>query len=259
MWSGVSTGYKMPKDSKYKSVLTPKIQAASQSFFSSKEAYEAELLERQIELLSVQQRIHSQKRKVVIVFEGPDAAGKGGIIKRLTEKLDPRGVRVHATSKPDFVESKQHYFQRFFERLPEPGTIAIFDRSWYGRVLVERVEELITEETWERAFTEINAVEKMWVDDGVIVLKYFLDLTWQEQKVRFLERKRDPLKSWKLGPEDHRNRSQWVAYHRAFKAMLKETDTQCARWRVIPADSKWFARVQVLGDIRKRCTKNLEQ
>lgn len=258
MYSGVSTGYKMQKESKYKSVLSRKAQADSKTFFKSKEMYEAELLKRQVDLLSIQKKVHLLKKKVVIVFEGPDAAGKGGIIKRLTEKLDPRGVRVHSISKPDFVEEKQHYFQRFFERLPSPGTIAIFDRSWYGRVLVERVEKLIPEDSWERAYSEINAVEKMWADDGILVLKYFLDLTWGEQKIRFQERKKDPLKSWKLGPEDHRNRSQWISYYRAFVEMLERTHTKHSGWMTVASDSKWFARVEVLGHVLKKCRKEIE-
>lgn len=238
--------------SRYQSLLTDSQHQRAQRYFKSKNAYEEELESLQRQLLEQQQHLHRQGKKVILIFEGPDAAGKGGTIKRLTEKLDPRGVRVHAIAQPDALEAEQHYLQRFFTRLPSPGTLCIFDRSWYGRVLVERVEKLCPESAWRRAYAEINTVEKMLIDDEVLVLKYFLDLTHDEQKRRFEERRRDPLKSWKLTPDDHRNRNQWPSYYKAYTEMLKKTHTPQAPWAVVSADSKWYCRIAIYRDIVKR-------
>ncbi|MEK7690237.1 MAG: UDP-galactose-lipid carrier transferase, partial [Bdellovibrionota bacterium] len=149
-------------------------------------------------------------------------------------------------------ETEQHYLERFFLRLPRPGMITVFDRSWYGRVLVERVERLCSAEASRRAFDEINAFEKMLQADGILILKYFLDLTHEEQGKRFSERERDPLKNWKLTEEDWRNRSKWKQYHVAYKTTLARTATRECPWVVIAADHKWYARVQVLLDIAER-------
>jgi len=166
-----------------------------------------------------------------VIFEGNDAAGKGGVIRRMTQYLDPRGVVVHPIGKPNVVEAEEHYFQRFFQRLPKPGTIAVFDRSWYGRVLVERVEKIISPKTGQRAYGEILAVEKMLRDDGVLVLKYLLDVSRDEQEKRFEERKKNPLKSWKLTKEDLRNRKKWNLYHAAYRTMLRKTSPHTSRPR----------------------------
>jgi AMP-polyphosphate phosphotransferase len=246
----------MSKIVKHKSVLGKSEQSRAKKYFRSKEEYIAEVFKLQLELLDLQKQIQQSNKKVIILFEGPDAAGKGGVIKRLTEKLDPRGLRVHSIAAPNLLEAGQHYFQRFFERLPQPGRLAIFDRSWYGRVLVEPVEKMISAAVCKRAYLEINAVEKMWSDSGILVLKYFLDISWEEQGVRFEERRKDPLKSWKLTADDHRNRKKWDLYSKAFLAMLKATDTKFAPWVVVAADSKWFARVSVMRDVLKRCRKS---
>ena len=142
-----------------------------------------------------------------------------------------------------------NFMQRFFARLPNRGEISVFDRSWYGRVLVERVEGLSTKKQWKRAYSEINSIEKMLQDEGVIILKYLLDISYAEQGRRFKERKQDPLKSWKLTAEDFRNRSKWDQYQLAFKEMTKKTSKSTCPWVVVPADSKWYARVIILNDI----------
>lgn len=204
----------------------------------------------------LQNRMFLDGRKMIVVFEGHDAAGKGGVIRRMTEYLDPRGIVVHAIGKPNVVEIDEHYFQRFFQRLPKPGAIAVFDRSWYGRVLVERVEKIIPPKTGNRAYGEIIAVEKMLRDDGVLILKYLLDISHEEQLKRFEERKSNPLKAWKLTEEDLRNRKKWNIYHAAYKAMLRKTSDKKSPWVVVPADSKWFARVFILNHLTVTAKKH---
>ena len=237
---------------KYESLLPFKKLKKTQSAFQSRDQYQDQIKKLQIRMLDLQQLVRLKKLKIVIVLEGPDAAGKGGVIKRMTELLDPRGFRVHGIGAPNQTEAKQNYMQRFFERFPDEGMIAIFDRSWYGRVLVERVEGLISKKHWTRAYEEINAVEKMLADDGVLILKYCLDISFDEQRRRFEEREADPLKKWKLTDDDWRNRKKWNEYMPAFADMVEYTSTEAAPWTIVAAESKWFARVTVLDDIVKR-------
>src|SRR5262249_7580536 len=151
-------------------------------------------------------------------------AGKGGAIKRLVAHLDPRGFVVHSIAAPDAQEKPEHYLQRFWRRLPRPGTFAIFDRTWYGRVLGERIEQVCSKEAWQRAYGEINAFERTLVDDGVPVVKVFLHISKQEQKKRFADRAEDPFTVWKLNDEDWRNRRKWDRYEVAIDDMLAKTD-----------------------------------
>ncbi len=227
-------------------------QKRATQFFTDKAEYESELLKVQTVLLKVQQDIFRKKRKLIVILEGCDTAGKGGLVRRMSQYLDPRTLHVYGIGKPTSDELAQHYLQRFFARLPNAGEICVFDRSWYGRVLVERVEGLAQEKQWKRAYTEINNFEKMLSDDGVLVLKYLLDLSYQVQGVRFKEREQDPLKSWKMTDEDYRNRKKWDIYQKAFKEMTKRTSTSFSPWTVVPADSKWFCRTYILNDISKR-------
>ncbi len=227
-------------------------QQRAKKFFSDKEEYESELLKAQIALLSLQQKIVQKKKKLIIVLEGSDTAGKGGLVRRMSQHLDPRTFHAYGIGKPTSDEIAQHYLQRFFARLPNAGEICVFDRSWYGRVLVERVEGIANKKQWQRAFGEINSFEKLLYDDGILVLKYLLDISYSEQGRRFKDREQDPLKSWKMTDEDYRNRSKWSPYQIAFKEMKKRTSTPKCPWTVVPADSKWFARVHILKDISKR-------
>lgn len=240
---------------KIRSILSSTEQLKAQTFFSTKKQYESELLKAQMKLLSLQQKIFRQKKKVVIVLEGTDTAGKGGLIRRMAQYLDPRPLQVYGIGKPQGDEIGQHYLQRFFSRLPALGEIAVFDRSWYGRVLVERVESFAKPNEWKRAFDEINSFEKMLIDDEILVLKYLLDISHVEQGKRFKDRENDPLKSWKMTDEDYRNRKKWDAYQVAFREMIKKTSPQYSPWKIVPANSKWFARVEVLNDIVKRANK----
>jgi polyphosphate kinase 2 (PPK2 family) len=209
-------------------------------------AYKRELREAQLELLAWQRRLTETKNNVVVVLEGPDAAGKGGAIKRLTERLDPRLLRVHSTIKPTAEEYQRHYLWRFWCRLPHYGQIVVFDRSWYGRVLVERVEGFCTTGEWKRAYREINEFERLLMDDGTIFVKLFLFITKEEQLARFKSRESDPYKHWKISDEDWRNRRHWKENTEAAEEMLFRTSTERAPWIVIGANFKWKTRVRVV-------------
>lgn len=211
----------------------------------SRDAYEKQLNKAQKKLLHIQQTYFHEKRRAVLVFEGWDASGKGGAIRRMTELLDPRGFHVWPISAPTASEQGRHYLWRFWQRLPEPGTFAIFDRSWYGRVLVERVEGFAQPRAWKRAYEEINEFERLLTDDGVRVIKIFMHITQEEQINRFRERLTNPYKRWKLTGEDLRNRGKWPDYEQAIEDMFDRTSTEHAPWHVIPANSKWYTRLRV--------------
>lgn len=212
----------------------------------SKAAYERRLAELQREILHIQQTYWHEKLRAVIVFEGWDAAGKGGCIRRLTEPLDPRGFHVWPIGAPGPEEQGKHYLYRFWTRLPSRGTFAVFDRSWYGRVLVERVEGFATKAQWTRAYDEIREFEKLLTDDGVRVVKLFMHITQDEQLNRFRERLTNPYKRWKLTEEDLRNRARWPDYVKAVETMFERTSTPDAPWHAVPANSKWHARIRTL-------------
>lgn len=186
---------------------------------------------------------------LLVLFEGWDASGKGGAIKRLVAPLDARHVRVVQYGTPTPDEKRHLYLQRFVDRLPGHGGMAVFDRSWYGRVLVERVDELATTEQWQRAYAEIVDFERSLHLEGIIVVKLWLHISSDEQLRRFRARERDPLKRWKLTDEDWRNRERRDAYASAVEEMLERTDTAWAPWHVIPANSKKFARVAVIDAV----------
>ncbi len=215
------------------------------------EDYEHRLGKLQKELLRIQQTYWHEKRRVIIVFEGWDAAGKGGAIRRMTEPLDARGFHVWPISAPTADEQGKHYLYRFWTKLPAPGTFAVFDRSWYGRVMVERVEKLAAKERWKSAYDEIVEFERLLTDDGVRIVKLFLHITPEEQLERFRERLNNPYKRWKLTEEDLRNRARWDDYVEAAEAMFDKTSTPAAPWHAIPANSKWFARLQVLETVTR--------
>ncbi|HEX6154266.1 MAG TPA: UDP-galactose-lipid carrier transferase [Solirubrobacterales bacterium] len=183
---------------------------------------------------------------LIVVFEGWDASGKGGAIKRLVAPLDPRHVRVSQFAAPTPDEKRHHFLGRFWPALPGWGGMTVFDRSWYGRVLVERVEEFATEEQWQRGYEEINAFEQTLANEGSIIVKFWLHTSPEEQLKRFEARAGDPLKSWKLTDEDWRNREKRPRYEAAVEEMLEKTDHPHARWHVISAESKRYARVAVM-------------
>jgi polyphosphate kinase 2 (PPK2 family) len=178
-----------------------------------------------------------------VLFEGWDASGKGGAIRRLVAPLDPRHVRVAQFAAPSAAEKRHHFLQRFWPALPGWGGMAVLDRSWYGRVLVERVRGLASEQEWTRAYDDIAAFERMLVGDGTVLVKLWLEISDEEQLQRFRKRERDPLKRWKLTDEDWLNRGQRPQYEEAVEDMLARTDQPAAPWHLIPAESKAFARV----------------
>jgi polyphosphate kinase 2 (PPK2 family) len=214
-----------------------------------KDDYEERLKDLQLRMLLLQRTMYRKQRRAVVAFEGWDAAGKGGAIRRLTERLDPRGFKVYPIGAPREEEQGRHYLWRFWQKLPAPGEIAIFDRSWYGRVLVERVEGFASKAEWRRAFDEINGFEKALVDDGCPVVKIFLHITKKEQLRRFHERQKNPYKNWKIGPDDWRNRKRWKQYERAVDDMFERTDTGFAPWILVAGNHKWYARSRVLQHV----------
>jgi len=223
----------------------------------TRQEYDRQLERLQNELHLLGYQVYVQKRPVVVVFEGWDAAGKGGAIKRLTARLDPRGYVVWPIAVPSGDDKNRHYLYRFWRRLPEQGQIAIFDRSWYGRLLVERVEGFCREAEWKRAYAEINQFERQSLDFGTIIFKFWLHLSQTEQLKRFKQRESLEYKSWKLTDEDWRNRGKWEDYERALEDMLLKTSTHGAPWTVVEANDKWYARIKVLRTVVDKLKQEL--
>ena len=214
--------------------------------------YKRELKSLQKRLYTIHNRLYQTKTPLVIVYEGWDAAGKGGNIKRLTEGLDPRGYEVIPIAAPTLPELHRQYLWRFWNALPKDGHIAIYDRSWYGRVMVERIEGFCTEEQWKRAFDEMNSFEyslSMW---GAIIVKVWLHIDPDEQLKRFEDRQNTPEKQWKITDEDWRNRAKWDEYETAVDDMLRLTNTDYAPWIIVESNNKKYARVKVLSEIIKQ-------
>jgi AMP-polyphosphate phosphotransferase len=221
--------------------------------------YKKRLKKLQIELLGLQRGLLDEKAGCILVFEGWDAAGKGGAIKRATQNMDPRGYEVHATAAPTLEQKQYHYLQRFWNRLPKYGKIGIFDRSWYGRVLVERVEGFTEEDAWQRAYGEINQYEEILSNENYIVMKFWFHISKEEQLERFNDRQNDPMKSWKLTEEDWRNREKWDQYQEAVEDMITYTNKENAPWHIIEGEDKKFARVKTLEIITQTITRKLEE
>jgi polyphosphate kinase 2 (PPK2 family) len=196
---------------------------------------------------------------VCVIFEGWDASGKGGAIKRLVAQIDPRHVRVVQFAAPTRDEARHHFLWRFWPVLPGWGGMAIFDRSWYGRVLVERVEGFAEREQWLRAYDEINSFERTLTDEGMILIKLWLHISTEEQLKRFKRREKDPLKTWKLTDEDWRNREKRDVYEEAVEDMIARTDQPYAPWDVIAGDSKRHARVSVLETVIHRIEEGMRR
>ncbi|HXW06956.1 MAG TPA: polyphosphate:AMP phosphotransferase [Vicinamibacterales bacterium] len=212
----------------------------------SKRLFDKRLLKQQGRLHLLQRKAQEARRSIVFVFEGWDAAGKGGAIRRVTSALDPRSYRVIPVAAPTDEERARHYLWRFWRHLSRAGRVTIYDRSWYGRVLVERVDGFASEAEWSRAYAEIEEFERELVGSGIVLLKYWLHITKAEQEKRFRERASSPYKSWKLTEEDWRNREKWDAYELAVNDMVARTSTRRAPWHLIPANDKNYARVEVL-------------
>jgi AMP-polyphosphate phosphotransferase len=194
---------------------------------------------------------------VLIVFEGSDAGGKGGAIKRIVEPLDPRHYRVSTFAKPSFDEKRKHFLWRFWKEVPGLGGMALFDRSWYGRVLVERVEGYATKEQWKRAYEEIVQFERTLVLEGVIIVKFWLQISPEEQLRRFNNRQKDPVRRWKLTEEDWRNRDKVEQYDDAIEEMFARTHHELAPWDIVSGEQKKWARVHVLEILNKRIEEGI--
>ena len=213
----------------------------------SDERYLAELEKLQTELVKLQEWVKFKGLKVVVIFEGRDAAGKGGVIKRITEALNPRICRVEALPAPTEKEKTQWYFQRYVSRLPSAGEVVLFDRSWYNRAGVERVMGFCTEDEYREFLRSCPEFEKMLIRSGIILIKYWFSVSDEEQEKRFQERINDPTKRWKLSPIDLESRSRWVEYSRAKDEMFAYTDTKQAPWYVVNADIKKHARLNCIS------------
>ncbi|MCC8151794.1 MAG: phosphate--AMP phosphotransferase [Lachnospiraceae bacterium] len=238
---------------------TSSLKKADLSLALERDEYRAELKRLQNRIADLHGEIYKRRIPVILGFEGWDAGGKGGAIKRLTEKMDPRGYRVHPTASPNDIEKVHHYLWRFWNNVPKDGHIAIFDRTWYGRVMVERIEGFCTREEWQRAYQEINEMEKQFVDHGAIVLKFWLQIDKDEQERRFNERMENPEKQWKITDEDWRNREKWDEYEKAVDEMLVRTSTMAAPWIIVEGNNKYYARIKVLQTVVNAMEKRLEQ
>jgi polyphosphate:AMP phosphotransferase len=214
-----------------------------------KREYRETIIKRQARLGELGRKAYEQGLSTVLVFEGPDASGKGGAIRRTIWSLDARNYRVHQFAAPTDEERAQHYLWRFWRKLPRAGQVSVFDRSWYGRVLVERVEGFATEDEWRRAYNEINDFENQIVDHGILLLKFWLHIDEDEQLARFKKREESPYKHWKLTDEDWRNRELWEAYEQFGQDIIQFTSTQKAPWILVEGNSKQYARLKVIKTV----------
>ncbi len=219
------------------------------------EEYDKRLNELQDELRMLHYKLYRRKIPVVIAYEGWDAAGKGGNIKRITGALDPRGFEVHPIASPEPHEKARHFLWRFWTRLPKTGHIAIFDRTWYGRVMVERIEGFCSENDWQRAYNEINEFEKELTDWGCVVIKFWVQIDKKTQLKRFKERQNTPEKQWKITDEDWRNREKWDQYEEAVDEMIQKTSTENAPWYILESADKKYARIKALEITIERLKK----
>lgn len=216
-----------------------------------KPEYEKKLKKLQKRIDELHGEIYRKRIPVVLAFEGWDAGGKGGAIKRLTAKMDPRGFVVNPTASPNDIEKAHHYLWRFWKNMPKDGHVAIFDRTWYGRVMVERIEGFCTEAEWKRAYKEINQMERDLYDAGAVILKFWMQIDKDEQERRFKERQQNPEKQWKITEEDWRNREKWDQYEEAVNEMLIRTSTEYAPWIIVEGNNKYYARIKVLETVAK--------
>jgi polyphosphate:AMP phosphotransferase len=223
----------------------------------AKRTYQAKLHELQGRLNLLHHDAREKKLSTILVFEGWDAAGKGGAIRRITAALDARAFQVISIAAPTDEERDHHYLWRFWRHLPRAGRVTIFDRSWYGRVLVERVEGFATEKEWRRAYAEINDFEQQLIDHGVVLVKFWIHITKEEQEARFKAREETPYKRWKMSDEDWRNREKWDAYDVAVNSMIERTSTRIAPWNLVQGNDKRYARIKVLDVVCDNLERSL--
>ena len=233
------------------------LSKADLSLCYTREEYKERLKELQKRMEKLHGELYRRRIPMVLGFEGWDAGGKGGAIKRLTEHMDPRGYVVHPTASPNDIERAHHYLWRFWNDMPKAGHVTIFDRTWYGRVMVERIEGFCTRKEWQRAYKEINDMERDLTDAGAIVLKFWLQIDKDEQERRFKARQENPQKQWKITDEDWRNREKWDAYESAVDEMIKKTSTAYAPWHILESVDKKYARLRALKIVIEELEKVL--
>lgn len=243
------TGAAQPEEDNSKEFESSILNTVDLSLTLTKEEYKKKLKKLQDKLKLLHSELYRRRIPVVLGFEGWDAGGKGGAIKRLTEKMDPRGYRVNPTAAPNDIEKQHHYLWRFWNNAPKAGHVAIFDRTWYGRVMVERIEGFCSPREWKRAYKEINDMEYNFTNAGAIVIKFWMQIDKDEQEKRFNERMANPMKQWKITDEDWRNREKWDEYEKAVTEMLVRTSTTYAPWVIVEGNCKYYARIKVLETV----------
>ena len=246
-------------DEEMKDLQVSILSKADLSLHYTREEYKEKLDKLQKKMEKLHGELYRRRIPVVLGFEGWDAGGKGGAIKRLTERMDARGYVVNPTASPNDIEKAHHYLWRFWRAMPKDGHVAIFDRTWYGRVMVERIEGFCTTEEWKRAYKEINDMEKDLYDAGAIVIKFWMHIDKDEQERRFRERQENPEKQWKITDEDWRNREKWDQYEDAVNEMLMRTSTDYAPWVVVEGNDKYYARVKVLRTVVEAIEARLKE
>jgi polyphosphate kinase 2 (PPK2 family) len=237
---------------------TTVLSSLDMSLQLGKSNYKKQLRECQATLNQLHRKALKKKISTILLFEGPDAAGKGGAIRRITPALDARHYQVIPIGAPTDEERAHHYLWRFWRHLSRAGRLTIFDRSWYGRVLVERVEGFASEEEWRRAYAEINEFEEQLTDHGIVLLKYWVHITKDEQLDRFRAREQTPHKRWKLTEEDWRNREKWMDYEWAVNDIVEHTSTTSAPWILVEGNDKRYARVKVISTFCQRLEAMLD-
>lgn len=233
----------------FKDAQNSNLEKAIENHHLNNKVYTRELRRLQVELVNLQEWLYENDKKIAVIFEGRDAAGKGGVIKRITQRINPRVCRVVALGKPTEKEKTQWYFQRYVPHLPAAGEIVLFDRSWYNRAGVERVMGFCTDEEYEEFMKTVPEFERMLVGSGITLVKYWFSVSDQEQEFRFYCRMNDPLKQWKLSPMDLESRIRWESYTKAKEDMFERTNIPEAPWYVVPADDKKKARLNCISHL----------
>jgi len=227
--------------------------------FKKQLEYEKQLAQLQLEMVKLQSHVVEKKRRVLIIFEGRDAAGKGGTISRIVQNMNPKKYRVVALPKPTEIESGQWYFQRYLKQLPNEGEIVFFDRSWYNRAFVEPVFGFCTDEQYKKFMNQVNHVEQLLVDDGIEIVKIFLSISKEEQADRLEDRRTDPLKQWKLGSLDKDAQNRWEVYTKYINVLFKQTSPSPNPWIEVKTDDKKEARLEVMQYLVNRLGNYIEQ
>lgn len=252
--AGISAG-----SMRFELVPMPRLNEVKLGCMLSEKEYHKKLDKLQDKLRELTYKLYKKKIPLIICYEGWDAAGKGGNIKRMVSCFDARDYDVHPVAAPDSYEKSRHYLWRFQKNLPKTGHIAVFDRTWYGRVMVERIEGFCSQNEWQRAYNEINEFEQELIDWGAIIVKFWLQIDRDEQLARFKERENTPSKQWKITDEDWRNREKWDEYEDAVNEMIKYTSTKDAPWYIIESNDKYYARIKAIETVTEAVQRRLKE